>query len=62
MVKNDSQIPAFTTIMNALDLLNDIPKLDVLLGNISEEETEHLYNHPIFDGKEGLELLNLVLP
>ena len=39
MVKTyNSQIPAYNTLMSALDLLADKERLETLLENISEEE------------------------
>lgn len=50
----DSKIPAFNTLARAFDLLADTKKLDALLENISEEERDFLYNHPIMNEIEGL--------
>ncbi|KKK45913.1 hypothetical protein LCGC14_1079590 [marine sediment metagenome] len=50
----NSQIPAFNTLATAFDLLLNTKKLDVLLANISDEEREFLYNHPIMNEIEGL--------
>ena len=43
----DSPIPAFNTLTRALDLLKNIPQLEVLLENLSEKERDFLYSHPI---------------
>lgn len=50
----DSKIPAFNTLANAFDLLLNTKKLDTLLVNISDEEREFLYNHPVMLEIEGL--------
>ena len=43
----DSPIPAFNTLASALDLLKDVSKLEILLENLSIEEREFLYSHPV---------------
>ena len=43
----DSPIPAFNTLASALDLLKDVDKIDVLLSNLSQEERDFLYSHPV---------------
>ena len=43
----DSPIPAFNTLASALDILKDVKKLEVLLANISDEERDFLYSHPV---------------
>lgn len=50
----DSKIPAFNVLANAFDLLMNTKKLDVLLENLSPEEINFLYNHPIMSEVEGL--------
>lgn len=60
----DSQIPAWNTIMTALDILNDVKKLDILLENISDEERQDLYDHPLLNDENGKfnEIGNQLLP
>ena len=43
----DSKIPAFNTLATALDLLKNVPKLEILLENLSQEERDFLYCHPV---------------
>ncbi len=43
----DSKIPAFNLLANAFDLLANLPKLETLLMNISQEERNFLYSHPL---------------
>jgi hypothetical protein len=60
----DSKIPAYNTLMTALDILNNIPKLETLIENISCEEVEALYNHPLFNDENGHgnEIMDQLLP
>jgi len=45
----ESQIPAYNLLLNALDLLQNSERLETLIGNLSEEESEVLYTHPLLD-------------
>ena len=50
----NSRIPAFNLLANAFDLLLNKDKLDILLANLSDEEIDFLYEHPINKEIEGL--------
>lgn len=43
----NSPIPAFNLLANAFDLLMNDDKLGTLLENISQEERDFLYSHPL---------------
>lgn len=43
----DSNIPAFNLLANAFDLLLNTEKIEVLVDNLSSEELDFLYSHPL---------------
>ncbi len=43
----DSKIPAFNLVANFFDLWANEKKWELFLENISDEERDFLYNHPI---------------
>lgn len=43
----DSKIPAFNTLANAFDLLMKTNMIEELMENLSEEERNFLYSHPL---------------
>ena len=50
----DSKIPAFNLVANFFDLWCNQAKFDELIENISDEERDFLYNHPIMKEFPGM--------
>lgn len=46
---SNNPIPAFNLILNAFDLLHDLNKLEKLTENLTENDLEVLYTHPLLD-------------
>jgi len=49
-------------LKNAFTLLENVDKLEDFLGLLDESQRDELYNHKLFDGKEGFAILTHLLP
>jgi hypothetical protein len=45
----NSKVPAFNLLANAFDLLLDAEKLEELLKNLTQDELDFLYQHPLLE-------------
>ena len=50
----NNPIPAFNLLLNAFDMLQNTEKLETLLENLTENDREVLYTHPLLENYDLL--------